>query len=411
MKYPIGIQSFERIRQDGYAYVDKTREIYRLTSKGKYYFLGRPRQFGKSLLLSTLEAYYSGRRDLFRGLYIDTVEKEWELHPILHLDLNTANYKEPDSLDAVLHNSLTEWEKLYGAEPSETTAPLRFKGIVERAAKLTGQKTVILIDEYDKPLLQNMTNAVRQEHFRNSLKAFYSVLKTQDRYIEFALLTGVTKFSKVSVFSDLNNLNDITKEQVTADVLNSIDSTSLNPVPIIYQSGYLTITGYNERFKRYRLGFPNKEVEEGLLNFLLPSYTPVEAKSEFDIIEFVNDVETGNPQQFMERLRTLFADTYYKIVGNAELYFQNVLYLIFKIMGFYIQVERPTANGRMEAIIQTDDYVYIIECKLDKTADEALRQIEDNAYARPFAMDRRKLFKIGVNFSTKTRGIESYKIL
>ncbi|WP_314646753.1 AAA family ATPase [Prevotella multiformis] len=512
MKYPIGIQSFERIRQDGYAYVDKTQEIYQLTSKGKYYFLGRPRRFGKSLLLSTLEAYYSGHRDLFRGLYIDTVEKEWEVHPILHLDLNTANYKEPDSLDAVLHNSLTEWEKLYGAEPSETTAPLRFKGIVERAAKLTGQKTVILIDEYDKPLLQNMTNAVRQEHFRNSLKAFYSVLKTQDRYIEFALLTGVTKFSKVNVFSDLNNLNDIsmdrayaticgiteeeidtcfkdsveelarangltieetrarlkelydgyhftptsagiynpfsvlctfskqefnnywfetgtptflaemlknfqyrlpdlTKEQVTADVLNSIDSTSLNPVPIIYQSGYLTITGYNERFKRYRLGFPNKEVEEGFLNFLLPSYAPIEAKSEFDIIEFVNDVETGNPQQFMERLRTLFADTDYKIVGNAELYFQNVLYLIFKIMGFYIQVERPTANGRMDAIIQTADYVYIIECKLDKTADEALRQIEDNAYARPFAMDRRKLFKIGVNFSTKTRGIESYKIL
>ncbi len=205
-------------------------------------------------------------------------------------------------------------------------------------------------------------------------------------------------------------LPDLTKEQVAADVLNSIDSTSLNPVPIIYQSGYLTITGYNERFKRYRLGFPNKEVEEGFLNFLLPSYAPVEAKSEFDIIEFVNDVETGNPQQFMERLRTLFADTDYKIVGNAELYFQNVLYLIFKIMGFYIQVERPTANGRMDAIIQTADYVYVIECKLDKTADEALRQIEDNAYARPFAMDRRKLFKIGVNFSTKTRGIESYKI-
>ena len=301
MKYPIGIQSFERIRQDGYAYVDKTREIYQLTSKGKYYFLGRPRRFGKSLLLSTLEAYYSGRRDLFRGLYIDTVEKEWEVHPILHLDLNTANYKEPDSLDAVLNNSLTEWEKLYGAEPSETTAPLRFKGIVERAAKLTGQKTVILIDEYDKPLLQNMTNAVQQEHFRNSLKAFYSVLKTQDRYIEFALLTGVTKFSKVSVFSDLNNLNDISMDRSYATICGiteeEIDTCFNDSVEELARTNGLTIEETQARLKELYDGYHFTPTSAGI-------YNPFSVLCTFSKQEFNNYwFETGTPTFLAEMLK------------------------------------------------------------------------------------------------------------
>lgn len=185
---------------------------------------------------------------------------------------------------------------------------------------------------------------------------------------------------------------------------------STNPIPVIYQSGYLTIKGYDERFKKYRLGFPNKEVEEGFLNFLLPFYSTAGSKSPYFIEEFVKDVESGNPERFMKRLSTMLADTDYKVIGNAELYFHNVMYLIFKIMGFYTQVERPTSDGRIDAVIQTPDYIYIIECKLDRTADEALRQINDSNYAAPFAMDKRRIYKIGVNFSSQTRGVEQWII-
>ena len=185
---------------------------------------------------------------------------------------------------------------------------------------------------------------------------------------------------------------------------------STNPIPVIYQSGYLTIKGYDERFKKYRLGFPNKEVEEGFLNFLLPLYTSAGNNSPFMVDEFVQDVESGNPERFMRRMKAFFADTSYQVVGDAELYFQNAMYLVFKIMGFYTQVERPTSDGRIDAIIQTPDNIYIIECKLDRTADEALRQIYDSNYAAPFAMDKRRIYKIGVNFSSQTRGVEQWII-
>lgn len=511
MKYPIGIQNFDEVISGKYVYIDKTRLIYKLVDEGKYYFLSRPRRFGKSLLISTIEAYFRGRKDLFEGLAIYELEQDWLEYPVFHIDLNTANFREKGSLFAILNDYLCNWEKEYGKSESETTLALRFKGVVERAAKKTGRNVVILVDEYDKPILQTFHAPELQEDYRNELKAFYSVLKTQDRYIKFAFLTGVTKFGKVSVFSDLNNLMDIsmdnryisicgitekelktnfkegieelaeatgkteedtietlrlnydgyhfrpggigiynpfsvlntlarleygaywfetgtptflvellklhhynlqnlTKEQISDDVINSVDSMSTNPIPVIYQSGYLTIKGYDERFKKYKLGFPNQEVEQGFLNFLLPRYSSAGDSSSYFIEEFVMDVEAGNPERFMQRLSTMLADTDYKVVGNAELYFQNVMYLIFKIMGFYIQVERPTSDGRIDAVIQTDDYIYIIECKLDKSADEALRQIDENDYAAPFRMDKRKLYKIGVNFSTETRGVEGYKI-
>ena len=511
MKYPIGIQNFEKLIRGKFTYVDKTKMIYRLVDENQYYFLSRPRRFGKSLLISTMEAYFSGRKDLFEGLAIYDLEQDWLEYPILHIDLNTANFKENGSLFAILNDYLCNWEKEYGKSESETTLALRFKGVVERAAKKTGRNVVILVDEYDKPILQTFHDRELQEDYRNELKAFYSVLKTQDRYIKFAFLTGVTKFGKVSVFSDLNNLMDIsmdnryisicgitekelkenfkegiaelseatgktegetlaelrirydgyhfkpggvgiynpfsvlntlarleygdywfetgtptflvellklhhynlqnlTKEQISADVINSVDSMSTNPIPVIYQSGYLTIKGYDERFKKYKLGFPNQEVEQGFLNFLLPRYSSAGDKSSYFIEEFVKDVEAGNPERFMQRLSTMLADTDYKVVGNAELYFQNVMYLIFKIMGFYIQVERPMSYGRIDAVIETADYIYIIECKLDKSADEALRQIDGSNYAASFQMDKRKLYKIGVNFSSETRGVEEYKI-
>lgn len=368
MKYPIGIQDFEKLRTNGYSYVDKSRFVYKLATEGEYYFLSRPRRFGKSLFLSTLEAYFQGKKELFEGLAIYDLETEWKKYPIFHIDLNTANFREKDSLYMVLNDYLTTWESKYGARESEATLALRFKGVIARAAEKEGRGVVILIDEYDKPILQTLRDPELQAEHRAQLKAFYSVLKTQDRYIKFAFLTGVTKFGKVSVFSDLNNLTDISmdhryisicgmtekelltnfkeginelasanednetetidklrmrysgyhfeenseeiynpfsvlntlansryddywfkanthtflidilkkhdycitdlnKAQVKANMMNNVDS---NPIPVIYQSGYLTIKSYDERFKNYQLGFPNKEVEEGILNILLP---------------------------------------------------------------------------------------------------------------------------------------------
>lgn len=386
MKYPIGIQNFEDLRRNGYKYVDKTNFVYKLADEGKYYFLSRPRRFGKSLFLSTLEAYFQGKKELFEGLAIYDLETEWKKYPIFHIDLNTANFREKDSLYNVLNDYLTGWEDKYGARDSEVTLPLRFKGVIARAAEKEGCGVVILIDEYDKPILQTLRDPELQAEHRAQLKAFYSVLKTQDRYIKFAFLTGVTKFGKVSVFSDLNNLTDISmdhryvnicgtteeelksyfkegiselasangdsesetidklrmryggyhfeknsegiynpfsvlntlakhrykdywfetgtptfliellkehgyrlpdlnKEQVSAIVMSRMDSAPTNLIPIIYQTGYLTIKGYDERFKKYQLGFPNKEVEEGFLNLLLPLYNSAGDRSSFMVDE------------------------------------------------------------------------------------------------------------------------------
>lgn len=368
MKYPIGIQDFEDLQRNGYAYVDKTNFVYKLADEGKYYFLSRPRRFGKSLFLSTLEAYFQGKKELFEGLAIYDLETEWKKYPIFHIDLNTANFREKDSLYTVLNDYLTTWESKYGTRESEATLALRFKGVIARAAEKEGCGVVILIDEYDKPILQTLRDPELQAEHRAQLKAFYSVLKTQDRYIKFAFLTGVTKFGKVSVFSDLNNLTDISmdhryisicgmtekelltnfkeginelaeangdteeatiaklkarydgyhfeentvgiynpfsvlntlaksryddywfkanthtflfdilkkhdycitefsKAQIKANMMNNVDS---NPFLVIYLSGYLTIKSYDERFKNYQLGIPNKEIEEGILNIFPP---------------------------------------------------------------------------------------------------------------------------------------------
>lgn len=512
MKYPIGIQHFENIRSGNYVYVDKTEYIFNLVDTGKYYFLSRPRRFGKSLLLSTMEAYFSGRKDLFAGLAIEKLETEWTEYPILHIDLNTSGYQDGDSLDEMLDYSLCEWEKQYGTDRAEVTAALRLRGIIERAYRKTGRQVVILIDEYDKPLLQAIDNEPLQDRFRSVLKAFYSVLKTQDRYIKFAFLTGVTKFSKISIFSDLNNLNDIsmtpqyqaicgiseeelhdyfdssisevastldtdftatcdylkkqydgyrfvaggigiynpfsllnvfyarkfgdywfetgtpsflvyllkkagmrlediTRRELTSDRLNSIEPIGGDPLPVLYQSGYLTIKSYDPEFGLYTLGFPNKEVETGFINYLLPCYlNSDDGNTVFDIRRFVNDVRSGRPEQFMERLQAFFADCDYQIAGKAELYFQNAMYLVFKTLGFYTEVERHTANGRMDITLQTAGYIYIFEIKLDGTAMQALTQINEKKYAAPFAADKRHLYKIGVNFDSSTRGIAEYII-
>ena len=510
--YPIGIQNFEKIRNDGYLYIDKTALMYQMVKTGSYYFLSRPRRFGKSLLISTLEAYFQGKKELFTGLAVERLEKDWIKYPILHLDLNIEKYDTPESLDNILEKSLTAWEKLYGAEPSERSFSLRFAGIIERACKQAGQRVVILVDEYDKPMLQAIGNEKLQKQFRDTLKPFYGALKTMDGYIKFAFLTGVTKFGKVSVFSDLNNLDDISMrkdyveicgvsdqelhenldielhefaetqdlsydklctklkeyydgyhfthnsigiynpfsllnafkykefgsywfetgtptylvkllkkhhydlermahEETDAQVLNSIDSESTNPIPVIYQSGYLTIKGYDERFGIYRLGFPNREVEEGFIRFLLPFYANVnKVESPFEVQKFVREVETGDYDSFFHRLQSFFADTTYEVIREQELHYENVLFIVFKQVGFYTKVEYHTNDGRIDLVLQTEKFIYIMEFKLNGTAEEALQQINDKRYALPFEADGRKLFKIGINFSEKTRNIEKWVV-
>ena len=510
--YPVGVQNFEKVILGGYEYVDKTALIYELFNTGSYYFLSRPRRFGKSLLLSTLEAYAQGKKELFKGLALEKLEKDWTVYPVLHLDLNTEKYDTEASLENKLELTLKQWEAEYGYNPDEYSVATRFEGVIRRACEQTGHRVVILIDEYDKPMLQAIGNEALQHEYRSTLKAFYGALKSMDGCIRFALLTGVTKFGKVSVFSDLNNLMDISMddryveicgisekevhayfeedihalatatgmsyEQACAElkanydgyhftenavgmynpfsllntfakkkfgsywfetgtptylvellklhhypiedlehivtsqpVLDSIDTASTDPIPVIYQSGYLTIKGYNKMFENYTLGFPNREVEQGFFKFLLPNYASVSvSKSPYQIQCFVEEVMAGKVDDFFDRLKTMFADIPYELARDREVHYQNILYIIFKLMGFYVQVEYHTSRGRIDLVLQTQDYVYIMEFKLNGSADEALAQIREKGYAAPFAKDSRTVYRIGVNFSDELRNIQEVKV-
>ena len=513
MKYPIGIQTFKNIREDDFAYVDKTAHIYRLASEGKCYFLSRPRRFGKSLLLSTLKSYFQGKKEMFEGLAISKLEKEWKQYPVLHLDLNVKLYENKDSLISVLARHLEFWEAEYGDRYSHESVEDRFCHCIVNAARQSPEgKVVILIDEYDKPLLETIGNPELQEEYRKILKAFYSNIKSCDEYLRFAMLTGVTKFSHLSIFSGLNNLRDIsldpqyadlcgftqneletffsesidefadsmkvsrkemlellkrnydgyhfsrdlsvsvynpfsilnalienylrgywfatgtpnflvevikqcdyplsrlTTEQKSAADLDAIDAMYSDPIPLFFQSGYLTITGYDSRFGIYRLDFPNSEVEQGFARFMAVHYHNGNRNGGFAINKFVLALENGDPEQFMTILQSFYADGDYQLTGKLEVYFQNSLLVLFKLMGFYVQMERHTSKGRMDVTLQTKDYIYILELKVDKSAEEALQQIEEKQYAAPFASDPRKLFKIGVCFSSEERGITEWKI-
>lgn len=518
MKYPIGVQDFESLRQDGFVYVDKTKFVMDLVETGRVLFLSRPRRFGKSLLLSTFKAYFEGKRELFKGLAIDTDEVDWTPCPVLHLDLNTSEYKSREQVETILRDHLNKWEEVYGSTSRESDLPLRFKGIIESAHQRTGRRVVVLVDEYDKPLLQCIGNEALMEDFRSLLKSFYGVLKSADAHVRFALITGVTKFSKVSIFSDLNNLNDIsldveyadicgiTEEElftqlsdgiekfaqvrkmtvedcraemkrrydgyhftedtdrsgiynpfsvlsalskctfrdywfatgtpsflikvikqnnyrldelmnnpsVTSDIMGQLNSFNSTPLPILYQSGYLTIKGFDERFNSYTLGFPNYEVEYGFFNYLATTYTRDQSNdmtpSPFFVEKFIEDIENGRAEDFMQRLDTFFVDSSYQIIGDAEKYFQNVMFVVFKMLGFYVIPERHTSRGRIDIMLQAPKYVFIIELKLDGTIEEALQQIEDKEYAKPFQLDGRTIIKIGANFSSETRHLTDWKV-
>ena len=344
---------------------------------------------------------------------MEKLEKDWIKYPVLHLDLNIEKYDTPESLDKILNDNLVYWESLYGARPSETSFSLRFAGIIQRACEKTGRRVAILVDEYDK-LCDDLKAYYDGYHFTHHSIGMYNPFSLLNafKYKEFGnywFETGTPTYLVKLLKKHHYDLERMAHEEMDSQVLNSIDSESTNPIPLLYQSGYLTIKGYDEEFGMYRLGFPNREVEEGVVRFLLPFYANVnKVESPFEIQKFVREVRSGDYDSFFRRLQSFFADTTYEVIREQELHYENVLFIVFKLVGFYTQVEYHTSKGRIDLVLQTDKFIYVIEFKLDGTAEEALQQIHDKHYALPFASDGRKLFKIGVNFSAETRNIEKW---
>ena len=528
-KLPIGVQSFEKLRRDDYLYIDKTSFLWQLVQVSSPYFLSRPRRFGKSLFLSTLAAYFRGQKELFKDLYLEKAEEEqaaqegreaWQAYPVLYLDFNTKNYIDEQALVDILNLHLNEWEAQYAVSKTAAAPEDRFRLLIAALFKQTGKQVVILVDEYDKPLLQTMgVNEELNEHYRNTLKAFYSVIKTCDEYIRFAFLTGVTKFSKISIFSDLNNLRDISMEkqyaglcgitqteletnfqpdiQVLADEqdltyqealaalkqwydgylfhpagegmynpfsllsafvkkeiksywfstgtptflvnflkeahyyipdldgmveldeegLQTYRAVAQDALPILFQAGYLTIKKYISDVRLYRLGFPNDEVRYGFLHNLLPAYSDVPfGQTGVWVGRFVQDIRKGNVDGFMERMQAIIASIPYdnftdKNLKLREQNYQTAVYLVFALMGQFVQTEVHSATGRADCVVTTADSIYIFEFKLfgNGTAEEALAQIKKNGYAEQYKADGKKIVLIGAGFEEATRTIKNWK--
>ena len=512
-KLPVGVQDFEKLRKNDCLYVDKTEYIYQLTRECWQYFLARPRRFGKSLLVSTLKAYFLGKKELFEGLAIADLEKDWIEYPVFHLDMNVESYLNLDSLYSALNTNLRVLEEKWGKNDDEETPAARFVGLIRRAYEQTGSKVVVLVDEYDKPLLGVMDDLNVDNEIRKVLKGFYGILKSADAYLRFVFLTGVTKFSKISVFSDLNHLTDISLDEKYAGICGiseteftnflqpeinalsvklskSYDETvgelkkrydgyhfaentegmynpfsllktfaagklrdywfetgtptflvqmlknmdfdvkrlekdvkissrsiteyrvdSGDPIPLLYQTGYLTIKSYKEQSDLYTLGFPNEEVKYGFLYELLPVYMPkTNVLSEFYVGNFVEDLQSGDVEGFMTRLKAFFAGISYELNNKTEKDYQTIFYLLFKLMGQFIEAEPRSAAGRADAVVITADTVYAFEFKLtgNGTAEDALKQIDDKGYLIPFTAGNKRLVKIGSEFSTKTRGLSRW---
>ena len=528
MKYPIGIQDFEKIINGGYVYVDKTALIHQLVSGGNIYFLSRPRRFGKSLLVSTLEAYFQGKKDLFKGLAIDGLETEWAEYPVFHLDFNGEDYTCIGSLEKKLEKFLSTCEAIFGKSPDGQTLGARFGDLLKTAHEKTGRRAVVLIDEYDKPLLDVLDTGMtidvegnrllQEDHHRNILKGFYSVFKAADADLQFVLLTGVTKFSQVSVFSGFNQPSDIsldaryealcgiTEEEMyryfaepiealaqkykcsteemklrlklqydgyhfsdeLADVynpfsiLNAFDkkriadywfatgtptylirllnhtNENLNeltgiyydpsqfidykadlekPLPMIYQSGYLTIKDCDLDMGTFLLDFPNNEVKKGFVTLVANNYLQSDKDSGSWARDIVGALKTGDLELLRKLLTSFLADIPYTMrrketERERERYFHYTFYLLMRMVSCYtVYTEKQQSEGRVDCIVETPDYIYIFEFKLDGTADEALQQIEEKGYARPYEADKRKLFKVGTVFSSETGTINEFKVI
>ncbi len=511
--YPIGIQSFVEIRSLGSIYVDKTALVHELVDTGKYYFLSRPRRFGKSLLISTLHEYFKGNRGLFKGLAIDRLESgEWPCHPVLHLDFNGQLYDSRTSVGEVLESCLREWEREYGASDASMSYALRFGAVIKNAVEKTGRQVVVLIDEYDKPILDVLGDKELEENNREVLRSFYSVMKSQDANLRFVMLTGVGKLPQMNVFSGLNNIEDISMNPIYSticgvtepelreyfgkgvsdlaeangltvaetyealkanydgyhfagdmrDVYNPyslltalknrmitdswyrtgtpthlIKMLKRTDVPIknldgspctftrltegnvtgddiiatLYYTGYLTIKQYNRAMNSVILGYPNGEVRRGFLDNVLALSTNVNAgESSTLVLELAMTVQSGDIAGYLEKLRSFFADFPYELIKRNEAHYQDVIYCITKLLGFYVQAEYRTSSGRADMILGTKEAVYVFEFKLDAGADAAMSQIDAKEYALPFAADGRRVVKVAVSFSSETRNIADWTI-
>ena len=517
MIYPIGIQTFETIRNRGCVYVDKTALVHKLVTEGSIYFLCRPRRFGKSLLVSTLRSYFEGRKDLFEGLAIENLETEWAKYPVFHFDFNGANFTNEGELEKKLNSQLCDYEQIYGKNPTKETLGERFQYQLESAYRQTGRQAVVLVDEYDKPILDALETPLEDKN-REILKGFYSTFKSADASLRFVLLTGVTKFSQVSVFSGFNQPKDIsmnpaydalcgiteeelhtvfaepikemadhfgyTVEQMREEfkrrydgyhfsevmtdiynpfsVLNALDSKRLadfwfstgtptylikllnhtrenindlvgdtyeasmfadyradveRPLPMLYQSGYLTIKGYDPEDQSYKLDFPNNEVSNGFLSLIASGYFSGPQRNSISR-ELAKLLRKGEVDGFVTTLTAFLADIPYdshdglEDIKATEKFFQYTFYLILRLMGTYCKayVEKRGSFGRSDCIVETKDYVYIFEFKLDGTAEEALAQIESKGYATPYLADKRQVRKLGIVFSSETRTISEWKM-
>ncbi len=517
-RLPIGVQSFASLREGNFVYVDKTRYIYDLVNGSKQYFLSRPRRFGKSLFLSTLKAYWEGRKELFEGLEIEELERgndeAWQPYPVFCFDFNGQNYQVTTALEDVLDKMLCRWEAEYGCVAQGSLSD-RFQTLLMEAREKTGKDCVVLVDEYDKPLLEVLENNPLEEHNKAVFKGFFGTLKNCDEYLRFVFITGVTKFSKVSIFSDLNQLDDIslskrfagicgiTEEEVeenfgqemeamadnlcldraeclknlrqmydgyhfhpagpgmynpfslfkafseeemafywfatgtptflvrrlkalhfdvrqfanggieaTDSMIMDYRADNPNPIPLLYQTGYLTIWGYDRKARIYSLGFPNEEVKYGFLASLFPEYVPESIPgSGKDIISLRRRILDGDTDGMRDTFTALFASIPYTTDDAPfEHYFQTVIYLVFTLLGQYAECEAHSSRGRADCILTTDKYVFIFEFKVDKSAKEALAQIEEKGYAEPFAADERKIFRIGVSFDSEKRSLSEWEV-
>lgn len=510
-KYPIGQQSFEILRKLGFLYVDKTKYIERLLEEGQYFFLSRPRRFGKSLFLTTLKAFFEGKRELFKGLYADTMDWDWEKVPVLHLDLNTQWYREDGDLEELLEIFLRQYEVEFDVESPKVSFSQRLGLLIKAIYSKTGQNVVILVDEYDKPLVNTLHDRRRFEHYRELLGALYSNFKSSAEYIRMVFMTGVSRFGKLSVFSGLNNIRDIsfsdrfaaicgiTEEELLTDLregisslaqyegltyeeevsqlkkwydgyhfsmrcpdiynpfsllntfanqyysnywissgtpsllveqlkrtnadlqrlthtickqsdLEGLDIDNLRLLALFYQTGYLTLKSYDPASRTFTLGLPNYEVQEGFMKYILPFYASMHSDEVSGFVERLrHDLGNGEVEDFMDQLQSFFAGVSYDLHMEEERNLQNALYILFTIMGVTTQVEYRTSNGRIDILLTTNNFVYIIELKFNRTAKEALDQIKGKRYSLPWKTGSRTVIGIGINYSSHLRNIDEWK--
>ena len=512
-KYPIGIQTFSEIRERNYLYIDKTQYLVDFIDKGyKYVFLSRPRRFGKSLFASMIHAYYEGRKDLFEGLAMGEYEKDWVKHPVLHFDMSAAKHMDKDMLERYLADMLTDQEAVFGYKSEKQDPNIRLKDLVVTANRLTGRKVALIIDEYDAPLLDVVHEELNLVALRRAMQNFYSPIKSLDPYLEFVFLTGITKFAQLSIFSELNNLFNISMydkysaicgisseelhtqmlpdvERLAEHLHLSVDETFerlkrkydgyhfsknsedvYNPfslikalasgdigdywfdsgtptyiikllqkynvglrdltgqdagvsdfdvspenmttaLPLLYQSGYLTIKHYEPMIDLYTLGYPNEEVRTGMVRSLAANYlTPAEGTNSSFVIKFVKAVIADDMEQALTLMRAYLSGVSYRLSNKTERDVQTIFYLVFSLIGSFIKVEEESAHGRADVVITLPSVVYVMELKFDGSADTALRQIDEKGYLIPYTADGKRLVKVGVNYSSEERTITEWRI-